>query len=139
MPAGAEHDLGGGVAPAEDDVIGSHAIGQIVAVEGGGGCESLRVAAAGGHDVDLGVAVVLSGEGELGTVARVTREDRVAGRIGEAARGATVGGDRVELAAVGERDGLIVGGRETQEAGRFVRRYYERGGGGDDGEAGEQT
>ena len=139
MPAGAKHDLGRGVAPAEDDVVGPHAIGQVVAIERGGGREALRAAAASGHDVDLGVAVVLGGESELGAVARITWENRVAGRIGEATRGATVGGDRVELAAVGEGDGLVVGGWETQEASRVVRRSQERGGGDDDGEAGEQT
>ncbi len=115
VPAGAEDDLGGGVAPAEDDVVGAHAIGEVVAVERGGRGKALRRAAGGGHDVDFGIAVVLGGEGELRAVGRKAREDRVAGAVGETAGGAAFAGDGVELAGVGEHDGLAIGGGEAEQ------------------------
>ena len=120
VPAGAEDDLGGGVAPAHDDVVRAHAVGEVVAVERGGDGEACGHAARGGHGVDLGVTVVLGGEGELLAVGRIAREDGVARAVGEAAGGAAGGGHGVELAAVGEGDVGAVGGGEAQQAGACV-------------------
>ena len=57
--ARAEEDVLAVVRPAHDDVVRPHAVGDVVAAERGGVGEAFRLAALGGHDVDLGVAVVL--------------------------------------------------------------------------------
>jgi hypothetical protein len=59
----------------------------------------------------------LGGEGELRAVSGETREDGVAGGVGQAAGGATVRGNGVKLAGVGEDNGFTVDGGESQEAG----------------------
>ena len=46
--AGAEDDLGRGVAPAEHGVVRAHAVGEVIAVERGGSREAFRGAAGGG-------------------------------------------------------------------------------------------
>lgn len=115
MPARAKHDFGGSIAPSHDDIIWSHAIGEIIAIEGGGNGEALRRAARGWHDVDLGVAVVLGGESQLLAVGRKTREDRVARSVGEATSRAADRGYGVQLAGIRKGYFRAVSGGEAQE------------------------
>ena len=131
LHARAEHDERLGVLPGHDEVVRPHAVADVVAAEGGGGGQALGRAAVGGHGVDLGVAVVLAGEGELRAVGREAREGVVARAAGQAARGAAVLVDGVELPGVVEDDLRAVGRREAQQAGgvrefRFLREHRER-------------
>src|SRR5260370_34188397 len=74
-------------------------------------------AAGGWHDVDLLVAVVLTGEGDPFAVGREFREQLDA-RVGGQARGCAAGDWRgPEIAAVGEGDAVAVDVGETEEAG----------------------
>ena len=84
--ARAEEDVFAVVLPAHDDVVRSHAVGDVVAAERGGVGEAARHAALGGHDVDLGVAVVLAGEGDPLAVRRE------AGETSRSRRGWSAGG-----------------------------------------------
>ena len=96
-------------------IIWSHPVGDIVPSERGGGGEALRFAAIAGHDVDLGVAVILGGEGELLPVRRKMRERAVARAARQAAGHTSVFRNGVKLAGVTENDRFAVGRRETQK------------------------
>jgi hypothetical protein len=77
----------------------------------------LGLAAIRGHDVDLLIAVVLAGEGDPLAVGRELREQLDAGVRGQA-RGRAAGRvHQPQVAAVGERDAVIVDVRKAQELG----------------------
>ena len=80
----------------------------------------LRHAALGGHEVDLGVAVVLAGEGEPLAVGREAGEHLEAVVAGQPAGDAAGGRHGVQVAGVGEDDLVAVDGGEAQAA-RFIR------------------
>ena len=73
------------VLPTDDDVVGPHAVGHVIAAERGRVRQPARLAAFGGNHVNLGVAVVLAGEGEPFAVRREVRKHLVAGMAGEPA------------------------------------------------------
>lgn len=118
MPARAKHDFGGSIAPSHHDIIWAHAIGEIIAIEGGGNGEALRRAARGWHDVDLGVAVVLGGESQLLAIGRKAREDRVARSVSEATSRAADRGYGVQLAGIRKGYFGAIRGGEPQKTGR---------------------
>ena len=115
--ARAEEDVLAVVRPAHDDVVRPHAVGDFVAAERGGVGEPLRHAALGGHDVDLGVAVVLAGEGDLLAVGREAGEHLEAFVAGQPAGDAAGGRHGVQVAGVGEDDLVAVDGREAEQPG----------------------
>jgi hypothetical protein len=132
--ARAENDVFAVVLPAHDDVVRPHAVGDVVAAEGGGEGEALGFTALRGHDVDLGVAVVLGGERDLFAVGRQAREHFEAFVRRQPPGDAAVGRDGVQVAGVGEDDLIAVDGGEAEEAGlAFVGR-----GGVRPGQAGQQ-
>jgi hypothetical protein len=90
--------------------------------------EAAGCTALGGHDVDLGIAVVLPGEGEVASVGGEAGEHLVTvGVGGEAAGDAAGSGGEVEIAGVGERDAAPMDGGETEET-RFGGGRGERNG-----------
>ena len=48
--------------PCHGDVVGTHAVAPIITRVAGGESDTFRLASLSGHDIDLGVAVILSGE-----------------------------------------------------------------------------
>jgi len=63
--AGAEDDLTAGGRPAHHDVVGTHAVGDVVAAQRRRPGQALGDAPLGGNQIDLGVAVVLAGERQV--------------------------------------------------------------------------
>ena len=127
--ARAEDDVLAVVRPAHDDVVRPHAVGDVVAAERRGVGQPLGLAALGGHDVDLGVAVVLAGEGELLAVGREAGEHLEAVVAGQPAGDAARRRDGVQVAGVGEDDAVAVDGGEAQQPGLVggLRRRRPRG------------
>src|SRR5260221_9530579 len=82
--------------------------------------EALGLAAFCGDDVDVGIAVVFSGEGDPFAVGRKFRVELVAGTGGQAAGGATVAGSGPEIAGVGE-DYFVLGNVGVTEEARGSR------------------
>ena len=76
-----------------------------------------RLAAIGGHHVDLFIAVVLAGEGDPLAIGRELREQLDAGMRGQARGGAARRVDHPQIAAVGEDDAVVVDVRKAQELG----------------------
>ena len=106
------------VTPGHDDVVGPHPVGDIVALERGGVGEAPGFAAVCGHDIDLGVAVVLSGEGKEFSIGREAREHFVASFIaGQASRETPVSRNRVEITGAAEHDLLPVNRGEAEQSG----------------------
>jgi len=105
-----------GVLPAKDDVVGTHAVGDVVAPERGRPGEALRHAALRRHQVDLGVAVVLPREGQPLPVRREAGEHLETDVAREPAGDAARGGDGVEVAGIGEDHLVAVHGGETEQA-----------------------
>ena len=101
--------------PAHGDVVGAHAVAQVVARISRGVCDAARFATAGVHKVYFGVAVVLSGEGYLPAVGREAWENLVAHVGSEAACLAACEGRGVEVAGVAEHHVAAVGGREPEQ------------------------
>ena len=92
--------------PGDDFVVNAHAIAER---RGGALIERqlLRLAALGGHYVDVEVAVVLSGEGDPFAVGREFREEFASGVGGDAPRVASGTRCQPEIAAVHE-DNLVL-------------------------------
>src|SRR5258708_39778968 len=90
--------------------------------------EALGLAAFGGDDVDVGIAVVFRGEGDPFAVRRKFRVKLVAGTSGEAAGGAAFAGCGPEIAGVGE-DHFVVGnvGAAQETRGSGGRLVWGRG------------
>ena len=110
------------VFPGHDEVVRSHSVGNIVPAQGRAGGEALRHAAIAGHDVNLGVAVILGSEGELLAIGREARERAVAGTTRQATGDAALFPDGVKFARV-TKDNLVPVGRwKTQETRGFRER-----------------
>ncbi len=121
----AEDDVPAVRGPGHHDVVGTHAVRDVVAAERGGVGEPLRHAAGGGYNVDLCVAVILTGEGEGLAVRREPGEHLETVIAGQLSRGAAGGGDGVEIARVGEDDLIVIDRGKTQQSG--FRRCKGRG------------
>ncbi len=113
-PARAEEDVRI-VLPPDHEVVRPHAVGHVVARERGRPGQALRHASLRRHQVDLGVAVVLAGEGEPLPVGGEARDHLEPDVAREAAGDAAGRGDRVEIAGVGEDDLVPVDGREPEQ------------------------
>ncbi len=120
------------VLPAHDDIVGPHAIGDVVAFQGGGEGEALGDSPVRGHDVDLGVAVVLPGKGELLAVGGEVREHLVAFMAGEPACHASAGRHRVQVAGIAEHHLVAMNGGKAEQTrlilvlGKSRRRHQEK-------------
>ena len=119
----AEHDALAVRAPCHHDVVGAHAVSQVVAGIGGGIGDAHRFAAPGGDAVHLAVAVVLSGEGDGLAVRGIAGKDFIADMAGQAPGLAAPDGNGPEVSRVGENHIGAIGGRKTQEAGFLLGRY----------------
>ena len=125
--AGPECDLGLAVLPGHDDVVGAHAVGHVVAAEGCRVRETAGDAAGRRYEIDLGVAVVLAGEGNGLAVRGEPREHLVPGVAGHLPRHAAPRGDRVEVSGVREHDVVPVDGGEPEESGFGLGQARHRG------------
>ena len=105
--------------PAHHDVVGPHALSDLVAVHAGRPGEPFRLSALYGHGVDFGVAVVLAGEGYGAAVGGYPRETFVSRMGGQAHGGASVDVHAVEVSGVAEHDLVASDCGETQQPGLF--------------------
>ena len=121
----AEDDLLAVGRPGHDDVVGSHAVAEVVTAVGGGVGEANRFPALGRYQIDFGVAVVLPGKGDLFSVGRVTGKHLIADVGGQPLGFAPVQRGFVEVPGIGENHFLPVGGRESEQPGFVVPGFGE--------------
>ena len=104
------------VLPGNDDVVGAHPIRNIIAFQGRGVGEATRFSALGRHHIDLGVAIVLTGEGQCFAVRREAGEHLEPFRVGGQAPGdASLHGHGVEVSGIGEHHLVSVQCGEPQQ------------------------
>ena len=124
VPERAEEDLLAVGRPVVDDVV----VGPAGRKRPGGGVEGqlFRNTASGRHDVDLFVAVVLPGEGDLAAVRREPGEEFLPRVGGQPHRGPAGGRGGPEVAGVGEDDAVPVDVRKAEEPGFGTGRMRQR-------------
>ena len=115
-------------APAHHHIVGTHAVGKVVAGIGCGVGESGGRAAGSRHEIHLGAAVVLSGEGNLLAIGRKTCKHFITLVRSEMLCLTTLDRSRIQVAGVGKHYFLPISGREAQQASLVgARRHHSTG------------
>ncbi len=104
------------VLPPDHEVVGPHSVRHVVALQRGGPGQALGHAAFRRHQVNLGVAVVLAGEGKPFPVWREAREHLEPDVACQPAGDAAGRGDGVQVAGVGEDHLAAVDGGEAEQS-----------------------